>query len=311
MADADRPLSLLAGRDTVPATMKMLTPDLPGVSAEPAAALSPAALDAAIARATDALLAKQSPAGYWVAELQGDSILESEYILLKWILGQEADPDLPRVANYLRRLQADDGGWGLYPGSPPDLSGSAKAYFALKLMGDSPDAPHMAKARALIRRLGGAEGCNTFSRFYFACLGQVSFDSCPSIPPEIVFLPRWAYFNLYNVSAWTRTMILPLGIVTTLRPVRHGSRPGWESSRTVRRPGGGRRAGDARPRYAAEVAGHFISSRRPAALKTVRAGPDASASCGARAIAAAEKWLLTAARQRRAGGNLPADGLHR
>ncbi len=87
-------------------------------------------------------------------------------------------------------------------------------------MGDPPDAPHMARARELTPRLGGAEACNTFTRFYFACLGQVSFDSCPSIPPEVVFLPKRAYFNLYNVSAWTRTMILPLGIVTTLRPVR-------------------------------------------------------------------------------------------
>src|SRR6202034_3645011 len=76
------------------------------------------------------------------------------------------------------------------------------------------------RARELIRKIGGAEKSNTFSRFYYACLGQISFDSCPSVPPEVVYLPKWFYFNLYNVSAWTRTMILPLGIVTTLRPVR-------------------------------------------------------------------------------------------
>jgi squalene-hopene/tetraprenyl-beta-curcumene cyclase len=178
-------------------------------------------LDAAIQQATDALIAKQSPGGWWVGELQGDSILESEYILLKWILGQESDPDLRKIANYLRKLQNQDGGWSLYPGGPPDPSGCVKAYFALKLMGDDPNAPHMAKARQVILKLGGAEKSNTFSRFYYACLGQISFDSCPSIPPEVVFLPQWFYFNLYNVSAWTRTMILPLGIVTTLRPVRH------------------------------------------------------------------------------------------
>jgi len=177
-------------------------------------------LDLAIALATDALLAKQAPGGWWVGELQGDSILESEYILLKWIINQEADPDLPLIANYLRNLQNADGGWSLYPGGPPDISGCVKAYFALKLMGDDPSAPHMTKARQLILSLGGAEKCNTFTRFYFACLGQISFDSCPSIPPEVVFLPKWFYFNLYNVSAWTRTMILPLGIVTTLRRVR-------------------------------------------------------------------------------------------
>jgi squalene-hopene/tetraprenyl-beta-curcumene cyclase len=178
------------------------------------------ALDSAITRATDALLAKQAPGGWWVGELQGDSILESEYLLLKWILGKENEPELVKVANYLRSLQNAEGGWSMYPGGKSDQSGSVKAYFALKLMGDDPNAPHMRKAREVIRSGGGAEKCNTFTRFYFACLGQISFDSCPSIPPEVVFLPKWAYFNLYNVSAWTRTMILPLGIVTTLRPIR-------------------------------------------------------------------------------------------
>ena len=178
------------------------------------------ALDSAIDRAVDSLLEKQAPGGWWVGELQGDSILESEFILLKWILGHEADPDLVKIANYLRNLQNNEGGWSLYPGGPSDISGSVKAYFALKLMGDAPSAPHLIKARELILKLGGAEKSNTFSRFYYACLGQISFDSCPSIPPEVVFLPQWLYFNLYNVSAWTRTMILPLGIVTTYRPVR-------------------------------------------------------------------------------------------
>jgi squalene-hopene/tetraprenyl-beta-curcumene cyclase len=178
-----------------------------------------AALDAAIARARDSLLAKQDPAGFWCGELQGDSILESEYLLLKFILGQENDPDLPLIANYLRRLQQPDGGWGQYPGGPPDVSGTVKAYFALKLMGDDPESSHMRRAREVCLRLGGAAKCNSFSNFFLAALGQISYDDCPNIPPEIVLLPKWAYFNLYAVSAWTRTMILPLAIVSTLRPV--------------------------------------------------------------------------------------------
>ncbi|MEA2709686.1 MAG: squalene-hopene/tetraprenyl-beta-curcumene cyclase [Phycisphaerales bacterium] len=168
-------------------------------------------------RAQAALLKLQHADGYWVGELQGDSILESEYLLMKFILCQEDDPELPLIANYLRRLQQPDGGWNMYPGGKADLSGTVKAYFALKLMGDSPDASHMLAARRLIHQLGGAEKCNTFSKFFFACLGQISFDACPSIPPEVVLLPKWFYFNLYHVSAWTRTMILPLGIVTTSR----------------------------------------------------------------------------------------------
>jgi squalene-hopene/tetraprenyl-beta-curcumene cyclase len=184
--------------------------------------IPPAGAPAAVAlrRAEAALLQKQDARGFWVGELQGDSILESEYLLLRFILGQETDPDMPPIANYLRQLQNPDGGWSLFPGGPADLSGTVKGYFALKLMGDDLQSPHMRAARELILRLGGAERCNSFSKFYFAALGQISYDACPSIPPEIVLLPKWFYFNLYHVSAWTRTMILPLALVTTLRPVR-------------------------------------------------------------------------------------------
>jgi squalene-hopene/tetraprenyl-beta-curcumene cyclase len=184
----------------------------------PTDALDPALL--ALAKAEAALLKLQHPDGYWCAELQGDSILESEYILLKFILGQEADPRLPLIANYLRSLQQAEGGWAMYPGGKADLSGTVKAYFALKLIGDAAEAPHMLAARKVVHRLGGAERCNSFTKFFFAALGQISYDACPSIPPEIVLLPKWFYFNLYHVSAWTRTMILPLGIVTTLRFTR-------------------------------------------------------------------------------------------
>ncbi len=173
-------------------------------------------LDAAV----DHLLSLQKPDGHWCAELEGDSILQSEYILLKWIIEQEHDPRLPWVANYLRSQQREDGTWGQYPGSGPDISACVKGYFALKLMGDSPDAEHMVKAKARIHELGGAEKCNSFSKFYFACLGQIRFSACPSIPPEIMYLPNWFYFSLPHVSAWTRTMILPLSIVVTKKPLR-------------------------------------------------------------------------------------------
>jgi squalene-hopene/tetraprenyl-beta-curcumene cyclase len=181
---------------------------------------APDRVELAWQKSRDALLRLQNPAGYWVGELQGDSILESEYILLKFILEQETDPDLPKIANYLRNLQNPEGGWSLFPGGPSDLSGTVKAYFALKLIGDDANAPHMARAREVVLGLGGAERCNSFTKFYFAALGQISYDACPSVPPEIVFLPKWFYFNLYHVSAWTRTMILPLSFVTTLRYTR-------------------------------------------------------------------------------------------
>lgn len=167
------------------------------------------------------LVGEQFDEGYWCGELEGDSILESEYILLKWILGQEDDPRLPRIANYLRTIQQPDGAWVQYPGGAADLGATVKAYFALKLCGDDPDAAHMTKARELVRRLGGAERCNSFTKFYLVALGQISYKAVPSIPPEIVFLPRWFYFHLDKISAWSRTMITPLTIVTSHRPSRH------------------------------------------------------------------------------------------
>src|SRR3954469_18359149 len=203
-------------RDEVPAVLRF-TGHAPVMRELPA---RPARLAAAIDRARDCLLSLQHPSGFWRGELQGDSILESEYLLMKFILAQEDDPELPLIANYLRRLQQPDGGWNMYPGGKADLSGTVKAYFALKLMGDDPTAPHMTRARDLIHSLGGAEKCNTFTKFFFACMGQISFEACPSIPPEVVLLPKWFYFNLYHVSAWTRTMILPLALVTTLRYTR-------------------------------------------------------------------------------------------
>jgi squalene-hopene/tetraprenyl-beta-curcumene cyclase len=190
--------------------------------------LSTVEIERHLERAVRALRSLQKPDGHWCAELEGDSILQSEYLLMKWILGQEAQPlsdgrppqTLQRILAYLRSQQRDDGGWGQYPGSGPDLSACVKAYFCLKLFGDSPDAPHMKKARALIRHLGGAEKCNSFTNFYLAALGQISWNAVPAIPPEIVFLPKWFYFHLDKVSAWSRTMILPLSIVATKRPTR-------------------------------------------------------------------------------------------
>jgi squalene-hopene/tetraprenyl-beta-curcumene cyclase len=205
-------------------TFSRISPALPTENLSPREfrepRIDPQLLDQAVDQAKSALIGKRHADGYWCAELQGDSILESEYILLKFILGQENDPDLPLIANYLRSLQQPDGGWNMYPGGANDLNGTVKAYFALKLMGDDPDAPHMKAAREIVLALGGAEQCNSFSKFYFAALAQISYDACPSIPPEIVLLPKFLYFNLYAVSAWSRTMILPLAIVSTLRPTR-------------------------------------------------------------------------------------------
>ena len=166
------------------------------------------------------LLALQRPDGHWVGELQGDTILESEYILLMAFLGRESDDRCRRAANYILQQQQADGVWSNYPDGPLELSVSVKAYFALKLTGHDPEAPYMSRAREAIRSAGGAARCNSFTKFYLALLGQLPYSNCASVPPELMLLPRWCYFHLYAVSSWTRTIVVPLSIFSASKPVR-------------------------------------------------------------------------------------------
>src|SRR4029077_876228 len=118
------------------------------------------ALGSALERTSDWLLAQQTEDGYWIGELEGDTILESEYILLMAFLGCESDPVCDQVARYIQDHQNGDGGWAIYPGGPTDVSASFKAYFALMLGEISPDEPFMARARRAILEAGGARECN-------------------------------------------------------------------------------------------------------------------------------------------------------
>jgi squalene-hopene/tetraprenyl-beta-curcumene cyclase len=182
-----------------------------------------------LARAVAALRSLQKPDGHWCGELEGDSILQSEYILMKWILGQERQAMVDgrdgvevmrKLTTMLRRQRRPDGGWGQYPGSGIDLSATVKGYLCLKLAGDDPNSPEMRRTRDLVRSMGGAEKCNSFTNFYLAALGQISWEAVPAIPPELIWLPKWFYFHMDKMSAWSRTMILPLAIVTATRPTR-------------------------------------------------------------------------------------------
>jgi squalene-hopene/tetraprenyl-beta-curcumene cyclase len=174
----------------------------------------------ALDRARQGLLERQEADGHWVGELQGDTILESEFILLMAFLGREREPRIEKMARYILTQQLPDGGWNNYPGGPAELSVSVKAYFALKLAGHDPDAPYMQRACATIRALGGAAKCNSFTKFYLALLGQFPYASCPAVPPEMMLLPRWAYINIYAMSSWTRTIVVPLSIFYAYKPVR-------------------------------------------------------------------------------------------
>ncbi len=181
----------------------------------------------AIDRTRDWLLERQDPAGFWVAELEGDTILESEYILLLAYLGQHGSTRARKAARYIQDAQLTGGGWAIYPGGQLDTSASVKAYFALKLTGHDPSAEHMARARQAILAHGGADAVNSFTRFYLALLGQISYEQCPAVPPEMMLLPTWFPINLYKVSAWSRTIVVPLSIMASCRPVAElGAAPG-------------------------------------------------------------------------------------
>lgn len=177
-------------------------------------------LRSAVSDARDRLLALQKPDGHWCAELQGDTILESEYVLLLAFLGEERSDVARKAARYILAHQQADGGWSNYPDGPLEVSVSVKAYFALKLTGHDPAAPYMERARHRILAAGGAAKCNSFTKFYLALLGQLPYASCASVPPELVLLPRWCYLNLYAMSSWTRTIVVPLSIFSACKPLR-------------------------------------------------------------------------------------------
>ncbi len=207
------------------ANNSLATEERPASDPQPSAEALTRRVRQQLDRAVDSLLSRQHDEGYFCAELEGDSILQSEYLLAMWIIGREDDPRLPKIANYLRQQQLPSGAWAQYPegtvgGGKMDISATVKGYFTLKLMGDDPEADHMVRAREQILAHGGAERINTFSKYYLAALGQVSYSALPLIPPQLIYLPRWCFFHLDKVSAWSRTMIQPLSIVTTFKPVR-------------------------------------------------------------------------------------------
>ena len=123
-----------------------------------------------------------------------------------------------KAGQYLRETQLPDGGWGTYPGSGPDINPTVKAYFALKLLGDTADEPHMCSAREVASELGGIDACNSFTKIYLAIFGQFPWSRCPAVPPELILLPRWVPFNIYEMSSWSRAIVVPLSIIRALRP---------------------------------------------------------------------------------------------
>ncbi len=177
------------------------------------------ALESSIAAASSAILDTRKPDGHWVFELEADATIPAEYVLLRHYLAEPVDAGLEaKIANYLRRIQNDNGGWSLFYGHEFDMSASVKAYFALKMIGDSVDSPHMVKAREEMLRRGGAIKSNVFTRIMLALFGVVTWRAAPMMPVEIMLLPRWFPIHLTKISYWARTVIVPLLVLMNKKP---------------------------------------------------------------------------------------------
>ncbi|MGB0695562.1 MAG: squalene--hopene cyclase [Rhodospirillaceae bacterium] len=175
------------------------------------------ALNNTISEAAGWLSSKRQEDGHWVFELEADATIPAEYVLLNHFLDQ-IDPDTENLIGvYLRRIQGDHGGWPLFHDGDFDMSASVKAYYALKIIGDDVDAPHMRRAREAILAHGGAERCNVFTRLTLAMFEQVPWHACPVTPVEAVLLPKWAPFHIDKVSYWSRTVMIPLMVLYSRR----------------------------------------------------------------------------------------------
>jgi squalene-hopene/tetraprenyl-beta-curcumene cyclase len=177
------------------------------------------ALEASIHSATQALLGFRQADGHWVFELEADCTIPAEYVLLRHYLAEPVDSALEaKIAKYLRRVQGAHGGWPLVHDGEFDMSASVKAYFALKMIGDPIDAPHMARAREAIHARGGASKSNVFTRFMLALFGVTTWRATPVLPVEIMLLPMWSPFHLNKISYWARTTLVPLLVLAALKP---------------------------------------------------------------------------------------------
>ncbi|MGD8326509.1 MAG: squalene--hopene cyclase [Sphingomonadales bacterium] len=175
-------------------------------------------VEAKIEAASKGLQGRQMEDGHWLFELEADATIPAEYIFLMHYL-DEIDEELEKdLAKYLRRIQEDHGGWPLFHKGDADISATVKAYYALKLVGDDVDAPHMQKARAVILSMGGAERANVFTRYALALFDQIPWRGVPVMPVELMLMPNWFPVHMGKLSYWSRTVVAPLLVLAALKP---------------------------------------------------------------------------------------------
>jgi squalene-hopene/tetraprenyl-beta-curcumene cyclase len=175
---------------------------------------------AAIDGARKFLFAQQDEQGYWCGELEADTTLEADYLVLHMLLGTVDQERFDKAGRYILEHQNEEGAWSVFPGGPSNLSASVKSYFGLKLAGYDKDHPALARARKKILEMGGVTEVNTFTKIYLCFFGQYDYDAVPAIPPEIVLFPSWFWFNIYEISSWSRAILVPLSIAYAKKPFK-------------------------------------------------------------------------------------------
>lgn len=171
------------------------------------------------ARAVDHLLARQDEAGWWKGDLETNVTMDAEDLLLREFLGIRDERTLQAAARFIRSQQREDHTWATFHGGPGDLSATIEAYLALRLAGDLPEAPHMSGASLWVREHGGVADSRVFTRIWLALFGWWRWEDLPEMPPEVIYLPKWFPLNIYDFGCWARQTIVPLTVVSALRPV--------------------------------------------------------------------------------------------
>ncbi|HET9093556.1 MAG TPA: squalene--hopene cyclase [Solirubrobacteraceae bacterium] len=174
----------------------------------------------ALERAVERLLALQQPDGWWKGELETNVTMDAEDMLLREFLGIREPDATARCAAWIRSHQREDGTWSNFYAGPADLSTTVESYVALRLAGDSPEAPHMRRAAEHIRSAGGVQQARVFTHIWLALFGAWSWEQVPAVPPEMIFLPKWVPLNVYDFACWARQTVVALSVVLALRPVR-------------------------------------------------------------------------------------------